>query len=192
MSIDMDENDHSHLARMQKGAEDFVRFIEDHGERALKTQILSDAERKSVARSLEHLRGSFAEITKCTIDSVREPKPNLACYIYQNLWMLSAAAFLIGSKTTVSDAATKFIKIEQSKLAREGAAAKKAWLQNAVQEEVEAVKPQRLMAVSDDFAGVIRPGVLKRLGITEKKELTGWPKIGAIKNCLSKVKKGVS
>jgi hypothetical protein len=58
--------------------------------------------------------------------------------------MLSSAAFLIGSKTVVSDAATKFIKNKQSKLARKGAAAKNARLQNAVQEEVEAVKPQRL------------------------------------------------
>jgi len=92
--------------------------------------------------------------------------------------------------TTVSDAATKFIKNEQGKVAREGAAAKNARLQKAVQEEVEAVKPQRAMAVSEDYARFIRPGVLKRLGITENNELTEWPKNGAIKNCLRKIKKG--
>jgi hypothetical protein len=51
----------------------------------------------------------------------------------------------------------------------------------------EATHLNKTLAISEDFAGLVRPGVLKRLGLDEKAE---WPGETTIKRAVSRIKRG--
>lgn len=59
-------------------------------------------------------------------------------------------------------------------------------LAQAVKDEARSLKIA--IAISEKFAGKVRPGVCARLGLKLHKD--GWPQIGAIKNAARDIKRG--
>jgi hypothetical protein len=54
----------------------------------------------------------------------------------------------------------------------------------------EATHLNKTLAISDDFAGLVRPGVLKRLGLDEDEDEAEWPGVTTIKRAVSRIKRG--
>lgn len=61
-----------------------------------------------------------------------------------------------------------------------------------VEQEIKAIETKRRFAVSEEFAGFIRPGILRRLGVSEEKDKPDsvWPTKSTIKSWLGDIKKG--
>jgi len=99
------------------------------------------------------------------------------------------AAFDIGTSAAYTISTINYMLTGQANLARaaqtEQTAERKAKLSEAVRGAACDVNAK--FAVSDNFAGMIRPGVRSRLGLP--KEGKGYPSVSTIKNTLRELKK---
>ena len=86
------------------------------------------------------------------------------------------AAFYIGTTAAYTNSTFAWIKSRQIGEARNQKAEKDAERKAQLTEAVMAEIGSRPIAVSDQFARILRPGVLNRLGVTETKERCsrGW------------------
>jgi len=167
--------------------------LEETASIALATDLLSPAERNNLKRSLDQLRSSFDKIKKFCTDQILNPRPADASFFYQQIWLLSSSAFLIGSHATITDSSQKFTRIQQAKIARKGLSdnsLKERILIDAIKKEIEAVKTKHVLAVSEKFAKIIRPGVLRGMNIEESIDERKWPSVSTIKAKLKLIREG--
>ena len=190
----MDENtDPYHLVFFRNGAEEYILHLEEMASIALATDLLSPEERNNLKRSLDQLRSSFDKIKKFCTDQILNPRPADASFFYQQIWLLSSSAFLIGSHATITNSSQKFTRIQQAKIARKGLSdnsLKARILIDAIKKEIEAVKPKHAFAVSEKFADIIRPGVLRGMNIEESIDERKWPSVSTIKAKLKLIREG--
>ena len=157
----------SHRTHSEKGARDYVQYIENRVKGALSSaaaEVVIPADKTSLERSLDALRPSFDELAKWFFDPVREQKPNLCEYGYSMLWRLMWAAFSAGARGIVSESAQRFtnrhkaLKSDRSKKKAKRRAKLKRFLRdNYLHNWVK----------TREFAEQIRPAFLKYLGIEE-------------------------
>jgi hypothetical protein len=94
----MDEN-----RLKEDGARRYVDFLEEIAQKSLAFEKLTTEDRKVLERAHKRLREQFEELVKWFVDPVRETNLPPPGYGYGRLWELMSAAFMIGSKGTVSD-----------------------------------------------------------------------------------------
>ena len=158
---------------------------------ALKSGAFDEIQKRTAKSYLRNIRKRYAAIEKI-IDSC-ELHPTESFPLFINLSALLFEVHGIGSLTTISDPVKKFIRMRQAKLARESRRkiSREPLLVAAIKAEIEARVATDAMAVSEKFAGMIRPDVLSRLEIKEEKGEKKWPSVGTIKLRLADLKKGV-
>ncbi len=74
------------------------------------SKFFSKEDRERLAHAREHIRSAFVELDKWFVAPRCEEKPSLAEHGYMELWSLISAAFIIGSRGTVSETASAFLK----------------------------------------------------------------------------------
>ena len=173
----------------------FISRIESNVDAALKSGVLDESQKTTIQDYLRNAREHYAEVEK-TIDSWEldyDLNTLESFHLLINLACLLFEIHEIGSHTTISEPVKKAIRMEQAKLARLGRAksSRETPLISAIKAEVKARAATDEMAVSEKFAGMIRPGVLSRLDIKEEKREKQWPSVGTIKLRLAELKKGV-
>lgn len=96
--------------------------LEPNGRKFLSERDILDLQYTGLAQ----LGSSFNEIEKCAIDPLKDGKPATAAHLYTQLWRLVGAAFIIGSRGTVSESAIKMTKARATEDANSTKAAKAA------------------------------------------------------------------
>ena len=90
--------------------------LSDKAELAEEKKADLEKEKTELERARGELRLSFDELAKCFFDPLLEQKPSLREYGYHLLWRVMGAAFVAGSRGTLSAASRKATKsIEQRK-----------------------------------------------------------------------------
>jgi hypothetical protein len=167
-----------------------ISIIAGDVEVALKSGAFDEIQKRTAKAYLRNIRKRYAAIEK-VIDSC-ELHPTESFPLFIDLSALLFEVHGIGSLTTISDPVKKFIRMGQAKLARDsrGKSSREPLLVAAIKAEIEARATTDAMAVSEKFAGMIRPGVLSRLEIKEEKGEKKWPSVSTIKQRLADLKKG--
>ena len=187
-------------------ARSLLQYIEDIIDRSLSSPMftLSDKaelaeekkadlekEKTELERARSQLRLSFDELAKCFFDPLLEQKPSLREFGYYSLWKVMGAAFVAGSRGTLSIASRKATKsIEQlgSSRSKKTKDQQQALINFLEKEGYEPPWPK-----SRDFAESIRPAFLESLGIKEDRGKDGKgydktnPRISTIKGYLIKI-----
>src|SRR5271166_936535 len=92
-------------------AQDFVQYIESCIEGSLSpaaSKTVTPDDKEDLERALSALRPSFDELAKCFFDPVREQRPAFCEHGYYLLWSLIGAAFVAGSRGTISESARSY------------------------------------------------------------------------------------
>jgi hypothetical protein len=183
-----------------------LRYIEDIIDNSLSSSMftLSDKsglaeekkadlekEKTELERARTELRLSFDKLAKCFFDPLLEQKPSLREFGYYSLWGVMGAAFVAGSRGTLSIASRKATKsIEQLDSSR---SKKTKGQQQALIDFLEKEGYPRPWPKSRDFAETIRPAFLESLGVKEDRGKDGKgydkmsPRISTIKGYLMKI-----
>ena len=168
-----------------------VFTLNDKADLGEKKKAELEKEKAELERARRRLRLSFDELTKCFFDPLLEQKPSLREFGYYSLWKVMGAAFVAGSRGTLSAASRKATKsIEQLS----GSRSKKTKdRRQALIDFLEKEGYPRPWPKSRDFAETIRPSFLESLGIKEDREKDGKgydktsPRISTIKGYLMKI-----
>jgi hypothetical protein len=103
-------------SELEEHCRKFIQHVEDVAAAALSDcnkPYLEGGERVEVEKALGRLRLSFDELAKWFVEPLRDSQPGKMQYGYEKLWALVSAAYLIGSRGTITDAGRKFSFIEK-------------------------------------------------------------------------------
>jgi hypothetical protein len=147
--------------------------------------VLSPEQAAELKYASDTLRPAVEQLLRYFIDPASPPEPWMASSGFEAVREIVWAAFLIGSRGTLSDAGKKIGDREHGKVMR-GGNEKKKWaeaLRAAVTAEVKARHPSGKFSISTESAILIQPGVRERLGLLQGDE--GWPSVSTIVKHLS-------
>src|ERR1700730_2363052 len=143
-----------------------VSCIEDSLSPAAAKNVTPD-DKAALQRALRVLRPSFDELAKCFFDPVREQKPAFCEHGYYMLWSLISAAFVAGSRGTISDSAQRYTNRVK---ARKGQRTKvKQYRMDKLKEVLAERYSSRGWNKDEREARNVRPYLLEKLSIHEDK-----------------------
>jgi len=149
-------------------ARDFVQYIESCIEGSLSpaaAKTVTPDDKAALERALRALRPSFDELAKCFFDPVREQKPAFCAHGYHMLWSLIGAAFVTGSRGTMSESARSYAsRVNALKGPR---SQKKTDRRTKLRSFLRQNYPDGSVKKTRTFAEIIRRAFLKYLGIEE-------------------------
>jgi hypothetical protein len=156
----------SEFTPAEDGARAFVQYIQSCIEDSLSPAAakLTPSDKEDLERALSALR-VFDELVKHFLDPVREQKPAICEHGYHLLWRLMGAAFLAGSRGTVSDSARSFVS--RANALKGPRSQKKIARHTALRSFLRENYSDELVKKTREFAETIRPDFLKYLGIGE-------------------------
>jgi hypothetical protein len=152
----------------------FVQYIESCIEGSLSpagAKNLTTDDKAALERALNALRPSFDELTKCFFDPLREQKPSVWEHGHCTLWSLIGAAFIAGSRGTVSESAQSYAS--RANALKSPRSLKKTDRQTKLSSFLQENYSGELVKKTRIFAEIIRPAFLKRLGIEEVRGANG-------------------
>ena len=149
-------------------ARDFVQYIESCIEGSLSpaaAKTVTPDDKAALERGLSALRPSFDELAKCFFDPVREQKPGFCEHGYYLLWRLMDAAFVAGSRGTLSESARSYAS--RANALRSPRSQKKTARHTKLRRFLRQNYSDELVKKTRTFAEMIRPAFLEYLGIEE-------------------------
>jgi hypothetical protein len=158
----------SEYTSAENEARAFVQCIESCIKDSLSpaaAKTVTPDDKAALERARRALRPSFDELAKCFFDPLREQKPAFCEHGYDLLWRLIGAAFVAGSRGTMSESARSYasranaLKSPRSQKRTDRHTKLRSFLRQNYSDEL--VKKTRT------FAEIIRPEFLAYLGIEE-------------------------
>jgi hypothetical protein len=147
-----------------------VSCIEDSLSPAAAKNVTPD-DKAALERALRVLRPSFDELAKCFFDPVREQKPAFCEHGYHVLWSLIGAAFVAGSRGTISDSAQRYTN--RVKALKSPRSQKKTDRRTKLRSFLRQNYSDELVKKTRTFAEIIRPAFLEYLCIEEVRGSNG-------------------
>jgi hypothetical protein len=146
----------------------FVQCIESCIEDSLSpaaAKTVTPDDKAALERALSALRPSFDELAKCFFDPVREQKPAFSEHGYYLLWRLIGAAFVAGSRGTMSESARRHAS--RANALKSPRSQKKTERHTKLRSFLRQNYPDDSVKKTREFAEIIRPAFLEYLGIEE-------------------------
>ena len=148
----------------------FVQHIEECIEASLSegaAKLLAPDDRAELERALSALRPSFEELAKSFLDPLREQDPALYEQGYYRLWSLMGAAFVAGSRGTISGSAQTYTS--RVKALKQPSSKVKQKRIDALKVVLAELYPTGGWDKDEKEARNVRPHLLEKLGIHEDK-----------------------
>jgi hypothetical protein len=149
----------------------FLDYLEELIKGALSSNELhiTSVDRKYLEGAQNTLRPAVDLLVERFFEPIRSTEPWVSDAGYMALLEVLQGAYFTGSRVIISDSIKKFIQESHAKAARGGKvprdAARIVTRRAAVREAMKATSAKRSRSL--EYAGLIRPDVLKRLGLPE-------------------------